>query len=481
MTTKCVVRVFEHSELICGDALKSWQIVWHKGPLDDSRRRDLCNKIIAALKKRYDDFARISQRERHQLWRKCDETSAGALRCPFYELTCHRGKDGIKFEHYVGQLSFDGYQVEVLPKADRKEADENEADRWQSHLLDMLCVACDLPLQATGQSRQTHRGSVVLDFFLNRFLHEVAKLLRRGLVKRYRKVARNRTALKGRLLFARQISRNMVHRERFFTESDEYDYEGVLNRILCSALKLTGEIAVSGDIRTRARGLAFDFPEVSDIAVDEATFSRITYDRKTVDYRFGISLAKIILLHAIPTLRSGREELIAMMFDMNRLWEVFVAKLAKKFAMTTPETNTITIDSQKTKLFWIKDGRQKKGKTIRPDIVIGNGKETLAVWDTKWKTPDDIASDADLKQMFVYHLYWNTNKTALLYPNDGRREDISGSFVDIPILVDKNSEPRKHECSMRFLEIDDESAESSFGKRWVDGRMKAWFGQGGFP
>lgn len=78
-------------------------------------------------------------------------------------------------------------------------------------------------------------------------------------------------------------------------------------------------------------------------------------------------------------------------------------------------------------------------KIVRPDIVVSKGDKCIAVLDTKWKCPKDSkASDSDLKQMYVYHHYWDTKRSALLYPGDN--EAVKGRFAK-----------EDHQCNMYFL------------------------------
>lgn len=119
---------------------------------------------------------------------------------PYYSLI----NNGVKFKQYVGVISVGDIQIEVLPKAD-KVAGDNDADTWESHLVEMLKAVfkmkVDLPTKAEQQIRRNH----VLDVFLDHFMDEVENILHIGLVKTYRRVESNNTALKGRLVMTKHI------------------------------------------------------------------------------------------------------------------------------------------------------------------------------------------------------------------------------------------------------------------------------------
>ena len=357
---------------------------------------------------------------------------------PYYTLI----HNGVKFKHYVGVISVGNLQIEVLPKADKYAGDDKAV--WEDHLLAMLRVVYKLKVKIPSDADQKVKRSRVLDVFLNRFMDEVERLMHVGLVKAYRRVEDNRTSLKGRLVMSKHIVKNLVHQERFYVEYSTYDRNHILNRLLYKALRVIPEVSASNHTILRAKTLMFEFPELNDVVVTESLFNRLSFDRKTEDYREAIELAKMILLNYMPNMTYQRgNNVIALMFDMNRLWEEFVYVTLKR------KLPDYTVLAQSIKEFWKSD--RVGGKTIRPDIVVLNEKgRCVAVLDTKWKCPTDgKPSDADLKQMFSYHEYWKTRHTALLYP--GKSDQVTGQFV-----INITGTPNPLECSMIYLPISSE-------------------------
>lgn len=354
---------------------------------------------------------------------------------PYYSLI-HRG---IRMKQYVGVLKVGDVQIEVLPKADRC-ATEQDKDKWESFLLTMLQSVFRLKVNLPTKADQQIRSNRVLDVFLQHFLDEVEQLMHKGLVKAYRRVESHNTSLKGRLVMSKHLTQNMVHKERFFVEYTTYDRNHLFNRIIYRALKTIPDIAANSYTAHRAKSLAFEFPELNDVVVNSALFERLAFDRKTEDYREAMELARLILLNYMPSLNHREDNsVLALMFDMNMLWEEYVYVLLRKACR-----GTYKVLAQNTKRFWYSDA--VGNKTIRPDIVVMDGQRCLAVLDTKWKCPKDgRPSDADLKQMFVYHKYWKTEHTALLYP--GANTNMEGTFYK----YDQDSSPLK--CALMYLPI----------------------------
>ncbi len=359
-----------------------------------------------------------------------------------FETSYRKDKIGIKFNSYVGVITVKDLTIYVLPKAD-KDAKDGDKDLWQHRLTFMLSQVRKLNVQTTAPANLQWRPNVLLNIFLKKFLDEVAVLLNRGLVKTYRKTDGNRTALKGKLLFNKQIAVNCVHQELFYVRYTTYDYNHILNRIIRQALLAICDITNSSDIKGRATSTLFNFPELDEIAVTPELFSRLIFDRKSEDYRAVIKLAEMILLNYSPDLHHGNNHVWTLMFDMNKLWEEFV------FVTLRRKMTDYHVEEQDSRNFWEgTDFNRSKTKKVRADIVISTN-DGRFVLDTKWKTPYDKdssgtvdISDEDLHQMYVYsHIYKKdkrknseekeVKRVALLYPRcHDTNEDITGAFVD---------------------------------------------------
>jgi len=353
---------------------------------------------------------------------------------PYYTLI----HNGVRFKQYVGILNVGGLQIEVLPKTDNS---TNDTGLWRGHLITMLNTVYKLQTKAPTMANQRLKSSPILDVFLQRFLDEVERLLHVGLIKTYRQETGNRSSLKGKLLMSKHLMKNIVHKERFYVKYTTYDRNHLCNRILYKALKIIPEVTGNGYIINRARTLCFEFPELLEVEVNGSLFNTMKYDRKSEEYKNAIEIAKLILLNFMPDLRKGRNSVLALMFDMERLWEEYVYVMLKR------KLTRYAVSAQQSTKFW-------ERKTIRPDIVISTKDNTpLLVIDTKWKCPKDFRpSPGDLKQMYAYHRYWNVNNTILLYPATNFSRPIGGVFQD---EAGKLNDGSPCSCEMIFANIDE--------------------------
>lgn len=132
--------------------------------------------------------------------------------------------NGVVFKQFVGVIQADNLTIEILPKIDRYESEDQEnKTKWQKVLIEMLRVTKKLKIQQAGQANVSRQSIHLLDIYFEWFLNEVQLLIHQGLIKQYYKETGNVKALKGKLEFAGHIQKNLEHKERFYTTHQVYD------------------------------------------------------------------------------------------------------------------------------------------------------------------------------------------------------------------------------------------------------------------
>lgn len=348
--------------------------------------------------------------------------------------------NGIQFNEHVGVIQVGDILIEVLPKADKNESDTN---KWRDILIGMLRTVGSFDIKQTSTSDLKIKPNSVLDLYFEIFIKEVEYLIHCGLTKQYRKKEGNVTALKGSLQFGKQIQFNLTHKERFYVKHTTYDVEHKLHFILYKTIKLLKQINTNGALHSSIATLQLHFPEMPDIKVTEATFDKLVYNRKNQHYQKAIAIAKLILLHYHPDISKGRNNVLALMFDMNMLWEQFIYVSLRK------EKECFTkVKAQTSKYFWKPDNGRRT--SIKPDIVIETKSHGNVVLDTKWKNLNGFnPSPDDLRQMYVYHKYFNAKKVALVYPGN-KDNGRSG------IYLNSNGEPGGKICSILLINVEND-------------------------
>jgi 5-methylcytosine-specific restriction enzyme subunit McrC len=354
---------------------------------------------------------------------------------PYFSLIHH----GIQFNKYVGVIQVGNTLIEVLPKADRFTEDKTA---WRNILIGMLKAVHQFDIRSTSQANLKIKPNSILDLYFELFVREVELILHQGLIKQYQQKESNTNSLKGKLLFAQHIQRNLVHQERFYSRFTTYSTNHPLNQVLYKTLKLVQQLNTHAGLQNRIENLLLNYPEMPDSSISEVFFSKLTYTKKNQHYKKSMELAKLLLLQFHPDISRGKNDVLALMFDMNKLWEQFVYVSLKRHQQSGE-----TISSQTGKHFW----QPKAGRkvSIRPDILITKNNSQRFVLDTKWKNLDNTRpSVEDLRQLFVYHEFYEATRVAIVYP--GTQEIIDGNYFNergsrshkrcavIPIHVNSN-------------------------------------------
>ncbi len=360
--------------------------------------------------------------------------------CAYFNLI----HNGVKFNEYVGVIQVGALTIEVLPKADRDTSGKDETAMWQGFLISMLRAAGLLP-QVTGSASLLLRANTILDLYMQLFLKEAHYIIQTGLVRQYRKEEGNMTALKGRLQFAENIRHNLTHAERFYVRHTVYDRDHIYNAILLQTLKLISHISTSEHLVSDARALMLDFPDCQEAKITEELFDRLVYTRKTDAYRTAHHIARMLLLNYHPDVRKGSSNVLALMFDMNMLWEKYIMHILRK-GLNADKPGKYILREQVRTNFWLPESGSMRN--IRPDIVVYEAtkpEKALIVIDTKWKrVQDNHPSIEDLKQMLVYNLYQGCDHSALVYPASQIRPGISGAYKFI----------HGTHCSLQFVHLE---------------------------
>ncbi|HEA22941.1 hypothetical protein LCGC14_1378770 [marine sediment metagenome] len=362
---------------------------------------------------------------------------------------------GIKFNQYVGVIQVDGLTIEINPKADR---DDNE-DNWKGVLLKMLQACGKLKPSSTGPAHVRRQHLNLLEVYFELYLHEVDSIIRRGLVKKYRKETKNTKALKGKLEFAGNIRHNLVHKERFYTTHQIYDTNHLLHQILYKALDIVDQFSRGTRLNDFCKRVLLHFPIVENKNILTYHLENFKLDRKSNGYQDALELARLIILNYSPDISGGREKMLSLLFDMNQLWEEFVLKQVRNACRST----AIEVVGQESKDFW-------GNNSLRPDIVLRKGSKTYII-DTKWKRPaSNSASINDLRQMYAYCRFWNAEKALLLYPGKKDTNNFREYNTDDYFKIESGIGRINHLCKMGFVSVIEEGTnqlDESIGEKII--------------
>ena len=362
--------------------------------------------------------------------------------------------NGVKFREYVGVLQIGDLIIEILPKTDKNinvESDFNEKEKWGRFLLEMLKISGFIKVDSLTKSYLHFRNSNLFDIYVEHFLIEVESLLYKGLTKKYHSIEGNKTVLKGRLVFSKHLIENLIRKERFYTHHQIYDFEHILNQILLEALNILKSTNYRSSFADKINKFSLLFPEIERTKITIKTFDNLRFNRKTERYRTAISLAKLIILNYCPDIKVGTNNVIALLFNMYDLWQVYIYRMLIKDQDKL--AYSVKYEYQNKMEYW--HSKSFNDKSIRPDFIIKKEDDTY-VLDTKWKIINDKGpSDSDLHQMFVYNLHVLSSKSMLLYPDIGNQSSMIKGSYDLPLIneqEDVNGYIKvNHHCQLGFV------------------------------
>lgn len=334
------------------------------------------------------------------------------------KLTQLNGQRAIQVSSYVGVIRTPcGFQIEVLPKTGR----HTSPDEARALLIEMLKCLAGFRHIKTANADLIAERMPLLEVFIQQFLLAVGSVVKRGLRSDYVARQDNLFALRGRLLVAQQISQNLVRRDRFFTEHDEFSQDRAENRLIHTALRHVLTMCRSQESQRIARELSFVFAEIPqsvDVALD---IQRIRVDRGMGYYESALDWAKLILQGLSPISGVGKHHAPSLLFPMEAVFEAYVEKhLARQLR------GDFVLKAQASSQHLVAHEEQRWFR-MKPDLLVKHGQTTHLVLDTKWKLLDVAKkngrekyqlSQADFYQLYAYgHHYLNgSGDIVLIYP-----------------------------------------------------------------
>ncbi len=327
-------------------------------------------------------------------------------------------------------------------------------------LLDMLKTLKNSPFKQSHISTLKTQHFPLLEVFAIMFLDELERLIKKGIKSDYVVREENRYFLKGKLLFTQNLKHNFAHKERFFTQSDEFIADIAPNRLIVSTLLFLSRCNFSAKTSTRLMQSRFVFDEIAPSQNYDKDFAKCTNLKRFKSYELILLWCKVFLKRQSFTTYEGSEKAFALLFDMNKLFESFVAWHLKR------TLKNHIVKAQYGRKFLIQNDKFR----IKPDLVI-YGKDDIdlekakakVIADTKWKildfNRDDYGiSQADLYQVFAYLAKYQCAKGYLIYPKIVGNESINHkSFAykaQICFYNDKLKEnPPPHKEQKIMLEI----------------------------
>ena len=387
-------------------------------------------------------------------------------------------KDSIIVQNFVGTIPLDDIQIEILPKIPLV---ENNIEEEKIRFLEILQSIDYFKEKLFNKSKIAIKDTSILEIFIQFFIEEVEKIVKKGLIYRYENKKENLNMFKGKLDINNHIKYNFSHKEKFYVKFDEFSVNSLENIFIKMTIQKLKKISFNSKNKENLDRIGHYFEKVSILENSIENLEYITFDRTNGYYKNAIQWAKIFLNNQSSSIFSTNNgEITSILFPMENIFENYIInklrnliqeKYYNQFIIKTQDNSCSifsNIDFNNTKI-------ENDILRVKPDIVIKN-KETKEIFilDTKWKVlnkSDDKfkISTEDIYQMFTYVKTYNDRsknyickKAYLIYPATNMNKNTFNSkdklifstdnFELNIVFVDLNSEENTENSLINILD-----------------------------
>ncbi len=305
-------------------------------------------------------------------------------------------------QQYVGMVQMGERTVQILPKIYEHDGEGPQDDPNLSFLVFLLSYTRRLPLREAGLTGYKDMGGSFLEVWIRYFATELNRLLRRHLMHRYVEFEERTSFLRGKLLAERELSGAEKVYARYACRYERFTPDHLLNQVLklCNGVLLRQSRA-SANRRLLQENAAL-LADVSHRVVRPQDLKRIHLDRLNRHYEPMLGLCKLLLESSTLDLKTGRITQLAFVFDMNRLFEEFVAEFVKRHSKRI----RLGRDRRLTEVrYQQRLGRLFDEFNMNADLVLTDDAEQSLVLDTKYKLLNATERHAGLSQADFYQMY----------------------------------------------------------------------------
>jgi 5-methylcytosine-specific restriction enzyme subunit McrC len=334
----------------------------------------------------------------------------------------------IRAYNYVGVLQIKDLRIQILPKI-CNEGDNEEQKRACAleNMFFLLSFTRDLEIRKLNTAFFAKCNDDFFEVLIRLFLQELDEVCKYLIPLDYVLKEDNLTFFRGKLVFNEHIKNNEAkkNRDKIFCQFDELLLDNLLNQTVRYTLKLLKTVSRNASNQGKIKKLATIYSDVSDKRIFPEDEDRIKFNKNNEAYRSIIKKCFMFIRDLTVSFKEGKAEYFALLFDMNELFEKFIARLIirKKEVIGVRDLEP----SAQEYIGYL--AQNKAGDDyvhLKPDVVFRNNRNQVElILDTKYKrlTNERGVSNPDVYQMLAYGIRAPCNKIILLYPRGESKED----------------------------------------------------------
>ena len=376
------------------------------------------------------------------------------------------GRKGLRARGVVGVIATPGCQLEILPKIEGAGESAVDDATLRHRLIHMLAMARDIRIDARAITQLGWQRDTILELLIRLYCSKLVDAVRQGIPQQYTDQEDDLPTLRGRLDVTRQFSTLAVSPQRLACRFDARSPDIALNQVMRAAIGKLSRLAQAPDNQRALRELRFAYADISEVSPGALRWDLIVLDRTNTRWRELLSLARLFLGDRHQQTSAGPIDGYALLFEMNILFEEYVARLLAR-ALAGTDLSVSAQGGHRDCLFEGETGRFR----TRPDLIVRRGSRIAMIIDTKWKRitriddPKQGVSQADVYQLMAYGRLYDCPSVVLLYPHHGglppnpilQRYSIAMPGAQESLFVatlDVTGPHQKHETALRDLILD---------------------------
>ena len=331
------------------------------------------------------------------------------------------GRKALRARGVVGVIATRDCQLEILPKIEGAgECDVDDAT-LRHRLIHMLAMARDIRIDAKAITQLGWQRDTILELLIRLYCGKLADAVRQGIPQQYTEQEEDLSTLRGRLDVTRQFSVLAVSPQKLACRFDARSPDIALNQVMRAAVSKLSRLAQAPDNQRALRELSFAYADISEVSPGALRWDLIVLDRTNTRWRELLSLARLFLADRYQKTSAGSIDGFALLFEMNVLFEEYVARLLARALDGTG----LRVSAQGGRRDCLFEGETGRFRT-RPDLIVRRGDKIAVIIDTKWKRittriddPKRGVSQADVYQLMAYGRLYECPHVVLLYPHHG--------------------------------------------------------------
>ena len=332
------------------------------------------------------------------------------------------GRKGLRARGVVGVIATPGCQLEILPKIEGASDSGMAVDNGtlRNRLIHMLAVAWDIRVDTGAIAQLGWQRDTLLELLIRLYCSKLVDAVRQGIPQQYTNHEDDLPTLRGRLDVTRQFSTLAVSPQKLACRFDARSPDIALNQVMRATISKLSRLAQAPDNQRTLRELSFAYADISEMAPSALRWDMIVLDRTSTRWRELVAMARLFLGDQHQQTSAGPVDGYALLFEMNVLFEEYVARLLIR-ALSGTGFIVSAQGGHRDCLFQRETGRFR----TRPDLIVRRDGKVALIIDTKWKRikhidhPKQGVSQGDVYQLMAYGQLYECPDVMLLYPHHG--------------------------------------------------------------